>query len=111
MNLLSLNCRGGGNPRTVRDIATMVQSHSPSFVFLCETRQKSENMKRLKSRFGLRGFAGSDSDGLSGGLALYWHESLLVTVEEVNERYIDVLVCKSVGETQWRLTCIRRASC
>ena len=42
------------------------------------------------SRLGLKGFSGVDSDGFSGGLALYWHESIYVDVKEQNERYIDV---------------------
>jgi hypothetical protein len=104
MNLYSMNCRGGGNPRTVRDIATVIQSHSPSLVFLCETRQKSEKMKRLRNRFGLRGYTGIDSEGMGGGLALYWNESIQVDVEEVTSRYIDVLVQASDGP-RWRFTC------
>jgi hypothetical protein len=71
MNLLGLNCRGGGNPRTVRDMATLIQSHSPTLVFLCETRQKKDKMRCLRTCFGLRGFDGIDSEGMSGGLALY----------------------------------------
>jgi endonuclease/exonuclease/phosphatase family metal-dependent hydrolase len=47
-------------------------------------------MKRLRNRFGLRGFACVDAVGQSGGLALYWHESLTVDVKEKNDRYIDV---------------------
>ncbi|PNT63631.1 hypothetical protein BRADI_4g18961v3 [Brachypodium distachyon] len=76
MNCLSWNCRGGGNVATVRDLCALVRAHNPLIVFLCETRQKCDRMKRLCSRLGLKGFAGSDSDGFSGGLALFWHESL-----------------------------------
>ena len=106
MNLLSFNCRGGGNPRTAGEIVTLVQSHSPTLVFLCETRQKKEKIKRLRGRLGLRGFAGMDSEGLSGGLALFWHETMEVEVLEVTDRYIDVLVRLSDDEPQWRLTCV-----
>jgi hypothetical protein len=103
MNILSLNCRGGGNPRTVRDIATLIPSHSPTLVFLCETRQKKDKMRSLRGRFGLRGFSAVDSEGMSGGLALYWHDSLQVDVKDANTRYIDVLVRTSDDVPQWRL--------
>lgn len=49
----------------------MTQSHSPMFVFLCETRQKEVEMKRIRGRLGLDAFAGVDSNGLSGGVAFF----------------------------------------
>ena len=104
MNVLSWNCRGAGNPRTVRDLVSLVQTHSPSIVFLCETRQSKNKMKRYRSRLGLSGFEASDSDGLSGGLALYWHESLSLDVKTINKRYIDAYVTTAPGEPPWRLT-------
>ena len=106
MNLLSLNCRGGGSPRTVRDVATIIQSHSPAMVFLCETRQKAEKMRKYRGRFGLPGFAGKDSEGMSGGLALFWHESLNVLVEDTSERFIDLIVRDAEDVPVWRLTCV-----
>jgi hypothetical protein len=61
-------------------------------------------MKRLRGRLGLRGFTGFDSNGLSGGLALFWDENLYVDVQEVTARYIDVFVQMSPLEPLWRLT-------
>jgi hypothetical protein len=49
-------------------------------------------MRRLRFRLGLKGFAGFSSDSLSGGLALFWHESLCVELKSINENYIDVYV-------------------
>ena len=106
MNVLSWNCRGAGNPRTVRDLVSLVQTHSPSIVFLCETRQSKNKMSRYRARLGLKGFDASDSVGLSGGLALYWHESLSLDVKTINERYIDAYVNGVAGEPPWRLTCV-----
>ena len=103
MNVISWNCWGVGNPRTVRDLVSLVQAHSPSIVFLCETRQSKNKMKRLRSRLGLSGFDASDNVGLSDGLALYWHESLSLDVKTINERYIDAYV---TTEPPWRLTCV-----
>jgi hypothetical protein len=54
-------------------------------------------MHRLRHRLGLKGFVGFNSSGLSGGLALFWHESLLVEIQSVNERYIDVYVRESLN--------------
>ena len=64
---------------------SLVQTHSSSIVFLCETRQPKNKMKRYRARLGLSGFDACDSVGRSGGLALYWHESLSLDVKEINE--------------------------
>jgi hypothetical protein len=63
-------------------------------------------MRRLRHRLGLKGFAGFSSDGLSGGLALFWHDQINVEVQHVNERYIDAYVSESPNSPQWRLTCV-----
>jgi len=67
-------------------------------IFLCETRQKSDRVRRLRNRLGLRGFAGIDSNGMSGGLALFWNESYEVDIKEVTERYIDAHIRVATGE-------------
>jgi hypothetical protein len=90
----------------VRELATLSQFWSPRLLFLCETRQNINKMRRLHNRLGLKGFVCFSSSGLSGGLALYWHEQFSVEVQSVNERYIDVYVHESPSAAQWRLTCV-----
>jgi hypothetical protein len=63
-------------------------------------------MRRLRHILGLGGFAGISNNGLSGGLALFWHDQLSVEVKEINERYIDEYVRDSPSTPQWRLTCV-----
>jgi hypothetical protein len=55
---------------------------------------------------GLKGFAGISSDGLSGGLALFWHDQISVEIQDINERYIDAYVRDSPNAPQWRITCV-----
>ena len=102
MNCLSWNCRGAGNPSTVHDLASLGMTQSPSLVFLCETRQNKNKLYRLRNRLGLSGFEGVSSNGRSGGLALFWHESMYVDVQEANERLIDVYLCMSPNKPLWR---------
>lgn len=45
-------------------------------------------------------------NGLSGGLALFWHESVQVDVKAMDERYIDAYVSAAAGVPPWRLTCV-----
>lgn len=107
MNLISWN-RQGGNSQTVREIATFARPHSPMFVFLCETRKKSEKMRRVRSRLSLKGFDGVDSDGTSGGLALFSHGSCVVDILDKDSRYIDALVKTHANAKQWRVTFVYR---
>jgi hypothetical protein len=104
--LLQFELSGRRNKPTVRDIVGLSRSADAKIVFLGETRQKEEKMRRLRGRLGLKGFVGLDSDGRSGGLALFWHEQLVVDVLEATERYIDVHIRVSAHEPCWRLTCV-----
>ena len=106
MNCLSWNCRGAANKPTVHELVGLARTTKANLVFLCETRIKAEKVRRLRGRLGLRGFAGCDSNGLSGGLALFWSDQIFVDVQEVNERYIDAYVRVSDSDPLWHLTCV-----
>jgi hypothetical protein len=80
MNCLGWNCRVVEGASTVRELAYLSQSLRPKLVFLCETRHDKNKVRRLRHRLGLKGFADFSSVGQSGGLALFWNESLLVEV-------------------------------
>ena len=83
---------GVGNSRKVRDLAAIVQANNPKLVFLSETRQSEEQMKRLRWRLGLKGRLARSSVGKSGGIALFWEESLLVNLITISNKMIDVSV-------------------
>jgi exonuclease III len=38
MKILSWNCQGLGNPRTVRALKKLLASHSPDLLFIMETK-------------------------------------------------------------------------
>jgi endonuclease/exonuclease/phosphatase family metal-dependent hydrolase len=90
----------------VRELTALSRSLSPSLFFLCETRQNKNKVRRLRHRLGLKGFVGLSSEGFSGGLALFWHESLHVEIKGINERYIDAYIRSTVNDPPWRLTCV-----
>lgn len=89
MSCIVWNCRGAGGTSTIHELVALSQSSRPSLIFLCETRQNKNKVRGLRSRLGLRGFAGVSSEGMSGGLALFWHENLYVEVKDMNKNFID----------------------
>ena len=103
--------RGAGNRRTVREVGALVKAHSPSLVFLAETRQTSVKVERMKWKLGLKGFCGVDCEGRGGGLALFWDESLRVTVLDSCKRYIDVNVEDHGSGKTWRSTFVYGEPC
>uniref|UniRef100_A0A453Q5L8 Endonuclease/exonuclease/phosphatase domain-containing protein n=1 Tax=Aegilops tauschii subsp. strangulata TaxID=200361 RepID=A0A453Q5L8_AEGTS len=94
----------GGDRRTVREVLALCKANSPGLVFLSETRQASSKMEKIKWRLQMKGFAGVSSDGLSGGLALYWDENLQVTGLDSCARYIDVRIVDGANDKTWRTT-------
>ena len=54
MSLLSLNCRGLGNPRTVYELHNLVRREDPKVVFLMETRLEVRNIEWLRVRLAMK---------------------------------------------------------
>jgi exonuclease III len=104
MNLFSWNCRGLGLPRTVQELVALVRAKSPMLVFLSETRTKGRRVENLRWRLGLKNCITVDSVRSGGGLALFWHESVDVSLIEMHQRYIDVHVRESPSEPRTRVT-------
>lgn len=70
MNAVSWNCRGLGNPRTVRALGDVVKSHNPEILFLIETLSNKERMKQLSGKLGFNNHLAVECVGRSGGIAL-----------------------------------------
>lgn len=108
MNAIVWNCPGVRSSRTVRDLTTFVQHHNPKLVILSETRQSEERVKNLRWRIGLTGCLAVSSNGLSGGIALFWEENLDVKLITINNRLIDVSIQETPSSPIWRCTFVYR---
>ncbi|CAM8895291.1 unnamed protein product [Rhodiola kirilowii] len=92
MKTLSWNCRGLGQPRTVRCLADMVRFHKPQVVGLIETKMDKGRAEVLRRKLGFECGLGVDSNGRSGGLALWWKEEIQLTVESFSSHHIDCVL-------------------
>jgi exonuclease III len=105
MSLISWNCRGLGNPRTVRDLDQMVKEKKPSFLFLMETISDKRRMERLRVKLGFAGLFAIDPVWRSGGLALLWREGKELEIQNYSRRHINAIVKRSDDGPKWKLTC------
>ena len=67
MRTLGWNCRGLGNPRSVRLLRNIVQQWDPDFVFLSETKLREWSMERKKMSIGFTNGLVIPSHGRSVG--------------------------------------------
>jgi len=81
MSILSWNCRGLGNPRTIRDLFRLVKEMHPDLICLMETKLQSARLECLKLKLGFDYVLVVDSRGKSGGLALFWKADFQVNIQ------------------------------
>ena len=81
MSTISWNCRGLGNPQTVRELRKIVKQEGPALLCVMETKIKGKRVEDLKFSLGFLGCFAIDSDGLSGGIGLFWSKDVDVKLE------------------------------
>jgi exonuclease III len=104
MNLISWNCRGLGNPQTVRELHQMVKLKHPHFLFLIETKVKSSWLQWLRNTLGFAGLLTVDPVGRSGGLALFWKDMHYVELLSYSQQHINVKVQAFRSGAPWVLS-------
>jgi len=104
MNLLSWNCRGLGNPQTVRELRRMVKIKHPLLLFLMETKVSIGRLQNLRLAMGFEGLLSVDPVGRSGGLALFWKGFHLVELLSYSRRHISVSIRNMVSGVPWKFT-------
>ena len=102
--VLSWNCRGLGNPRSVRALHDMMRQWNPKVVFLIETKAKTRRMKRIKNRIGLANGLIVPCVGRKGGLALLWNREIDLEIKSYSQNHIDVVINDAEKSIKWRLT-------
>jgi hypothetical protein len=74
-------------------------------LFVMETKICKKRVEKLSSTFGFAGGFAVDSDGLSGGIGLFWSSAVVVDLKSFNNHHIDVVVTFADGSgSPWRFT-------
>ena len=92
MTALGWNCRGLGNPQSVRVLHELMQRWKPKIVFLSETKVKKHHMEKEKFKTSLLNGLIVPSVGRREGLAMLWSRDIKVEVQGYSGNYIDAVV-------------------
>ena len=92
MSILSWNCRGLRNPRTIKTLQKVIQKEAPALIFLMETKATLDTMKYVQNKIWFKHGLIILSEGRSGGTALLWKIESLVHIQHFSKWYIDVHV-------------------
>ena len=101
MTVLSWNCRGPGQPRTIQELVCLVHTYKSKLVLLSKTRQSTSYVNKLIWRLGLKDYIVQPVIGKSAGITLFYDVSVEVIKLAVGPRYIDVLIRLNPNEMQW----------
>ncbi|XP_059431505.1 uncharacterized protein LOC132165008 [Corylus avellana] len=104
MKIISWNCRGLGNLRTVRELCRLVKQKQPIMVFLMETKLRKEKMESIRCKLEFASMFVVESVGKSGGMALLWGEDVNVTIQNFSQRHINGVVKISDDGVPWKFT-------
>lgn len=109
MKLLSWNCRGLGNPTTVRALNKILQREQPEIIFLMETKLLCNEMRRLNSlNWKYKGCFTVDCElstrSRRGGLSMLWHESVDLHLISFSLHHILCKINGTNGEKEWFCT-------
>ncbi|XP_073358249.1 uncharacterized protein [Aegilops tauschii subsp. strangulata] len=105
MRTLCWNCRGIGDPATVRELCELIRECAPSVVYIVETQLSKRRVEGLTTTLGFEGGFAVASSGRSGGLGIFWKDGLDLRVKNFSRYHIDVWVAEP-GKEDWRLTCV-----
>lgn len=104
MKTLCWNCRGIGDPATVRELRDLVELCSPSILCLVETQLPKSRVEGLRFSLGFDFSFGVGSSGRSGGICIFWKNSLDVAIKNFSQYHVDAWISE-IGKEQWRLSC------
>ena len=98
MNLLSWNCQGLGASLTVKKLKDECLKHKPHVVFLMETKQKSSYVTKIRKKCNYSNEWVVNPIGISGGLALWWNDDVLINILSSSANVIHTSVSGSAFE-------------
>lgn len=104
MKILSWNCWGLGNPRTVQDLYLLVKEKRRDIVFLMETKLLVWKFEVIKKKLNCEGCFVVEPRGRSGGLALLWSQEVKLGILNFSRHHVSASLMLEEKRTGWVLT-------
>jgi exonuclease III len=93
-----------GNGPAVRGLLELQKREDPDVLFLSETKMRKEKLEGLRWKLGMPNMMVKECDGLSGGLAIFWKNTINLRVLPFMSKYhIDTEITES-DRFVWRFT-------
>ncbi|XP_071901112.1 uncharacterized protein [Coffea arabica] len=78
MRVLVWNCQGVGSPLTIPQLREVNNLSSPDIVFLCETKNRSKYLEKVKNILRFDEVVIVDAMNKAGGMAILWREEIRI---------------------------------
>ncbi|XP_071676896.1 uncharacterized protein [Lolium perenne] len=105
MSVLGLNCRGLGGAAAVRDLRLLAERYTPAILFVVETQLQRDRVEGLARSLGFDNSFAVSSSGRSGGIGIFWNNSIKFEVLPYSQYHLDGVVIEE-GKDPWRLTVV-----
>ena len=103
MSILVWNCRGLENLRTRKELEVVIRAKVPSGVFIAETWADEARLQQIKWNIEFNNLFFVERNNKGGGLALFWRNSVDLSVDSFSPNHIDSIINKG-KEDVWRFT-------
>ncbi|GLT53133.1 hypothetical protein SLA2020_264250 [Shorea laevis] len=88
MKLFAWNCRGLGRGTTARALRSLIRTHTPDLIFLCETKMPAPSVQSKMLRMGFPFLSQIPPVGAKGGIVVAWNAN--IEVEPINHNRFQI---------------------
>lgn len=103
MSFLVWNYHGLGNLRIGKELEVVVRAKDPSVVFIVEIWANEIRLKEVQWNLDFENIFFVERKNRGGGLALYWRNSIDLSIDTFSKNHIDAIINKG-KEDAWRFT-------
>ena len=104
--MLSWNCRGLRNARTVNSLKSFLRATRAQMGFLTETRCDLSYSEGVLLKLGYKNFIVVPAIGLSGGIWFFWDDDLDISIVSFSKNLIHAKLHNYLGATpEWDILC------
>lgn len=96
MSTLCWNCRGAGNATTVRELREFARKFAPTVLCIVETQISGTRVEARASSLGYDKAYAIDSQGRSGGIGLFWNNTISVEILGDSVYHVDAKIEEAV---------------